>query len=272
MKIIIRMFLISAFMFSIVSARAFADETLQIPSFFQSDKIVQNNTMLLAQAGEFEKSLEEDGDYIEDEEIKKIADPLEPLNRMFFHFNDKLYFWLLKPVATGYSNVMPEPARISVRNFFDNLTTPARLVNNVLQFKFDSAGIEVKRFGINTTVGVLGLFDPAKKNLNLKMQEEDLGQTFGVWWNSGPGFYVVWPFLGPSSFRDSVGVVGDTFLDPISYVTPFYYDALGIRSGDKVNRVSLILGDYEEIKKDAIDPYSAIRDIYNQYRENKIDK
>lgn len=267
MKIIIRMFLISTFMLSIVSAPALADEALNDFLLYKKDSAI-----LLANAENNDDYLSDDEDFEEDKELKKIADPLEPINRMFFHFNDKLYFWLLKPVATGYSNVMPEPARISVRNFFNNLTTPVRLVNNVLQFKFDSAGTEMKRFGVNTTVGVLGLFDPAKKNLGLKIQDEDLGQTFGVWWNSGPGFYVVWPFLGPSSFRDSVGLVGDTILDPVTYVTPFYFDGLGIRTGDKVNRVSLVLGDYEEIKKDAIDPYTAIRNIYHQYRENRIDK
>ncbi|MDO8283042.1 MAG: VacJ family lipoprotein [Thermodesulfovibrionia bacterium] len=266
MRIFIRMLLFSAFILSIASAPSFADETL-------NDSLLdkQDSAILLADA-ENDDYLDEAEDSGEDKELAKISDPLEPVNRVFFHFNDKLYFWVLKPVAKGYSKVVPEPARISVRNFFNNLTTPVRLVNNILQFKFNSAGTEIKRFGINTTVGVLGLFDPAKKNLDLKMQDEDLGQTFGVWWNAGPGFYIVWPILGPSSLRDTVGLAGDTFLDPVTYVTPFAYDGLAIRSGDKVNRVSLVIGDYEEIKKDAIDPYSAIKDIYHQYRESKIDK
>jgi len=214
---------------------------------------------------------EEDLDYLEDiQPLDEIADPLEPLNRVFFHFNDKLYFWVLEPVARGYSKVLPENARISVRNFFNNIATPIRFVNNVLQFKIKPAGNELVRFGLNTTLGVLGLFDYAKDHADINMQDEDLGQTFGVW-GAGPGFYINLPFLGPSSLRDTVGYVGDSFLDPVSYVKP-PIDRIAIKAGDQVNRTSLRLGDYEEIKKDAIDPYSAFRDIYYQYRKEKIEK
>lgn len=267
MKMTIRIILPAIFLLSIISAPSFADETLHNSLFPE-----RNGPMLLANAEEKDESLYEYEDVFEDEEIKKIADPLEPLNRVFFHFNDKLYFWLLKPAATGYSKVVPEVARISVRKFFNNLTTPIRFVNSILQFKFGSAGIELGRFGINTTMGLLGLFDPARSQFGLKMQEEDLGQTFGVWWSAGPGFYIVLPVLGPSSFRDSIGLVGDSFLDPITYVNPWIYDRLAIQAGDKFNRVSLVLGDYEDIKKDALDPYAAFRDIYHQYRENKVDE
>ncbi len=102
------------------------------------------------------------------------------------------------------------------------------------------------------------------------MQDEDFGQTLGIW-GLGPGFYINWPFLGPSSLRDSVGYAGDYLFDPINYVTPLI-DRYSIVISDRVNRTSLILGDYEEIKKDAIDPYTAFRDIYYQYRESKIER
>ncbi len=272
MKMIFRLFLLSAFLLCIISTPSFADDTAYDSFLADLNTLDQDSTILMANAEEDDEYLDEEEDWMEEEELEKIADPIEPLNRVFFHFNDKLYFWLLEPVASGYAKVMPETGRISVRNFFNNLTTPIRLVNSILQFKFDSAGIELKRFGINTTMGMLGLFDPAKKNLGIKMQEEDLGQTFGVWFNAGPGFYIVWPVLGPSSLRDTVGLVGDSFLDPVSYVNPWLYDRLAIQAGDKLNRVSLVLGDYEEIKMDALDPYAAFRDIYHQYREDKVDK
>jgi phospholipid-binding lipoprotein MlaA len=272
MKVILKFFLLSAFLLSIISTPSFADESAYGAFLAELNTIDQDSMILLADAEEDDEYLEEEEDWMEEEELEKISDPIEPLNRVFFHFNDKLYFWLLKPVATGYSKVVPERARISVRNFFNNLTAPVRIVNSLLQGKFDSFGIEIKRFCINSTVGVLGLFDPAKKNMGLRTQDEDLGQTLGVWFDAGPGFYIVLPVLGPSSLRDSVGLVGDSFLDPVFYVNPWLYDRLAIQAGDKLNRVSLVLGDYEEVKKDALDPYAAFRDIYHQYRQDKIDK
>ena len=112
--------------------------------------------------------------------------------------------------------------------------------------------------------------DYAKDNMDIPMQDEDLGQTFGAY-GAGPGFYINLPILGPSSLRDTLGIAGDYFLDPISYVTPTI-DRIAIRAGDQINRTSLRLEDYENIKEDAIDPYLAFRDIYHQYRESKIDK
>ncbi|HMK51793.1 MAG TPA: VacJ family lipoprotein, partial [Thermodesulfobacteriota bacterium] len=122
-----------------------------------------------------------------DEAVATIADPLEPVNRAFFHFNDKLYFWVLKPIATGYKTIIPEDGRIGVRNFFSNLTTPVRLVNCLLQANPKCAGTETLRFVLNTTIGVVGLFDPAKKRFNIEKQDRDFGQTLGIW-GMGPVF------------------------------------------------------------------------------------
>jgi phospholipid-binding lipoprotein MlaA len=213
---------------------------------------------------------EEDWQYLEEEELDEISDPLEPINRVFFNFNDKLYFWVLKPVAKGYSTVVPEDIRISVRNFFDNIATPIRVVNNLLQLKIKSAGQEILRFSINSTFGMLGLYDVAKDEMGIKMQDEDFGQTLGIW-GLGPGFYINWPLLGPSSVRDSIGFAGDYVLDPVNYISP-QIDRYAVRVGDNVNKTSLSIGDYEEIKKDALDPYAAVKDIYYQYRQNKIEK
>jgi phospholipid-binding lipoprotein MlaA len=260
----------------VIAAPCFAEERLLSSPILMVDHLTdQPAEYLLAEnhmEGEAATDEEEDLDYLdEEEELPEIADPFESFNRIAFQFNDKLYFWVLKPVATGYSKVVPEPVRISVRNFFNNLATPIRFVNNLLQFKIKSAGNELFRFGFNTTLGVLGLFDAAKyNNLGMPMQDEDLGQTFGAY-GAGPGFYINWPILGPSSLRDTVGFVGDMFLDPVSYVDPTI-DRIAIKAGDQINRTSLRLEDYEKLKVDMLDPYSGFRDIYHQYRENKIDK
>ena len=151
-----------------------------------------------------------------------IADPWEPFNRAMFTFNDRLYFWVLKPVAEGYSAVLPEPARVSVGNFFSNLRSPIRLVNCLLQANFIGAATELFRFMLNSTIGLAGLFDPAGgEEIGLVRQDEDFGQTLGSY-GVGQGFYIVWPFLGPSSPRDTVGMIGDYFSYPISYLDPWY--------------------------------------------------
>jgi phospholipid-binding lipoprotein MlaA len=212
---------------------------------------------------------EEDLDFLEEEpeeaEAVLIADPLEPVNRAIFHFNDRLYFWFLKPAARGYNWVFPEDFRVAVRNFFVNLLFPVRFVNSILQGNFRGAGIEVSRFTVNSTLGFFGFFDPSSRGLNLPMQDEDVGQTLGVW-RIGHGFFINMPILGPFSTRSLVGWVGDSFLDPITwYVDPMLL-RWGVKGYKKFNNVSLTLGDYEALKEAAIDPYIAIRNAYIQYR------
>ena len=240
----------------------------------EKENINESGALLYALDEDLDEALaeedEEDLDYLEDEMEDEIPDPLEPFNRAMFTVNDKLYFWVLKPVAKGYSTVIPEPIRLSVRNFFNNVATPIRLVNSLLQFKMKSASNELVRFGINSTFGILGLYDVAKDEMGINMQDEDFGQTLGVW-GAGPVFYIYWPVIGPSNVRDSLGFVGDYFLDPVNYVNPML-DRYALKIGDTVNRTSLRIGDYEEIKKDAIDPYSAFKDIYYQYRKSKIER
>ena len=212
-------------------------------------------------------------DWLEDEEYAdvQIADPLEPVNRMFFYFNDKLYFWLLRPLARTYSFVAPKPARKCVGNFFYNLKTPIRLVNNLLQGKFVAGGTELTRFMVNTTVGVAGLWDPARNWLDLSASEEDFGQTLGKY-GIGEGFYICWPVLGPSNVRDTVGTAGDYFLDPVSYLgfNGESDEAFALRGVETINKTSLRLGDYEDFKDATFDPYSAMRDAYFQQRRSKI--
>jgi len=216
-----------------------------------------------------DESVDEDAKDTVQEERVEIADPLEPVNRAMHQFNDKLYFWALKPVAQGYKAIVPEPARVSVKNFFSNLGFPARFLSCLLQADFSGAATETGRFTINTIWGIGGLLDPsAGKELDLQKQDTDLGQTLGVW-GVGQGFYIVWPVLGPSSPRDSVSIAGDYFLYPVSYISP-WYAGLGVRVCEEVNATSLRIGDYEALKDAAIDPYVAFRDAYAQYRFKKI--
>ena len=205
-----------------------------------------------------------------DEEAAKIADPLEPFNRAMHQFNDKLYFWALKPVSQGYNKVVPERARVSVKNFFSNLGFPVRFLSCVLQADFSGAATELGRFTVNTIWGVGGLLDPSSgQQLNLLKRDADFGQTLGFY-GLGQGLYIVWPVLGPSSARDSVGIVGDFFLYPVSYIRP-WYDWLAVRAYQEVNDTSLRIGDYESLNEMAIDPYVALRDAYSQYRQKKVE-
>ncbi|MBW1822847.1 MAG: VacJ family lipoprotein [Deltaproteobacteria bacterium] len=209
------------------------------------------------------------------QENDEFFDEFESWNRAMFHFNDKLYFWFLKPVAKGYRAVIPGVVRTGVRNFFSNIFTPIRLTSCILQGKAKAGGTELIRFVVNSTIGIAGVADPAKKYLKLDISDEDLGQTLGAY-GIGNGFYLVWPLLGPSTLRDSVGMVGDRFLNPITYVKPveasvaiWSYDKIN-ETSLKINETSLHIGDYESIKEAAVEPYEAFRDAYIQYRNNKV--
>ena len=204
----------------------------------------------------------------EGEEEIQVPDPLADWNLVWFKFNDFFYLKIVEPVAKGYRAVMPVPARTAVKNFFHNLTTPIRFVNCILQWKGEEAGNEFNRFLINSTLGILGFLDVAKKWGNIDPADEDLGQTLGVW-GLDNGFYIVWPFIGPCTARDTIGRVGDFFLDPVTYVDPLLLYA-GIKSYDVVNRTSFRIGDYQRFKDAAIDPYVAVRDAYIQYREKEV--
>jgi phospholipid-binding lipoprotein MlaA len=200
----------------------------------------------------------------------KIADPIEGWNRLVFNANDGLYFWILKPVAQGYKAIVPEPGRIGIRNFFQNLMTPVRLVNCTLQGKFHSAGNEINRCVINTTMGVLGIWDPAMEKGKIEPADEDFGQTLAVY-GLDNGFYLVWPLFGPSTLRDSAGMGGDYFLSPIYYIkdSEAKISASAVRI---INKTSLVIGEYESFKEAAVDPYIALRNAYFQYRQKQVQK
>lgn len=204
-------------------------------------------------------------------EVSMIPDPLEPMNRAFFVFNDKAYFWVFKPVAEGYQFIMPDVMRISIRNFFTNLSMPIRFVSSLLQGKFQSAGIILLRFAVNTTAGFAGFQDVARQALNYPVQDEDLGQVF-AFYGMGPVCYLNLPFLGASSLRDFGGWIGGLYLNPMDYIIEDWWPNIGCRTLDMVNKTSLRIGEYEALKDASLDPYVAMRDAYFQYRLNQIEK
>ena len=192
-----------------------------------------------------------------------ISDPLEGLNRVIFTLNDGLDIFVLRPVAALYGFVMPAMVKRGVSNFFDNLNSPVVLANDVLQLEFADAATTTGRFVVNSTVGVLGLFDVAE-NFGLPDHPADFGQTlyaYGV----GPGPYLVLPLLGPSTTRHGVGKVVDTFLDPLTYVLePGPSFARG--AAEAVVGREQLLAPLEDLRATSIDYYAALRSAYYQDR------
>jgi len=213
---------------------------------------------------DFEEELQEQVD------VARVPDPLEPLNRGIWWVNDKLYLYVLEPVASGYSKVIPKAGRQSIANAFDNLQAPERVVNNLLQMKFSDAGTEFKRFVCNSTVGVLGLRDPASKKHEMKPQPEDFGQTLGHY-GVKPVMALHLPLLGPSNLRDTLGMIPDVFLNPVYYVESLAAK-IAIKSEEVVNDTSLRLGVYEDIKKERLDVYAFLQNAYEQNRLKKIEE
>jgi phospholipid-binding lipoprotein MlaA len=209
-----------------------------------------------------------DDEQFEDSQSHEVADPLYYLNYAMYIVNDNLYFYFLKPVANGYKAVMPTPARKGIRNFFHNLLFPVRFVNHLLQWKLEQASDEIGVFLVNSTAGILGFNQVAQTRLNMHTKNEDLGQTLGSY-GLKEGFYLVLPVLGPATFRDALGRVGDSFITPVNYVEPWEL-AWGLDIVNVVNRVSFHIGDYEALKKAALDPYAAMRDAYIQTRRQQV--
>ena len=217
------------------------------------------------------EDLEEGEQALEDESVI-IADPLQPWNRMWHHFNDKTYFWMFKPIAQGYRVVVPEGFRVTFSNFYTNATAPVRIFNSLFQLKIEYFFKEFARFLINTTVGFVGFRDCAKDCFGIKPHDEDFGQTLGHY-GIGHGIYLVWPLLGPSSVRDTIGKGADSVLSFTGILSPVDLEVpvwAGLKTHEIVNDISLRIGDYERLKDAAIDPYIAIRDGYVQRRKKAV--
>lgn len=198
---------------------------------------------------------------------KNPVDPFERFNRQVYAFNDGFDRAIVKPAATGYTKVIPKPARSCFANFFDNLFELTSIANSTLQGKPKAAGVSVGRFMMNSTVGFLGCFDVAT-HVGLERNKQYFALTMGHW-GIGAGPYLVLPFLGPSSVRDAIGEIPDYFTDPFSYITPVkeYYLAYSFRFVDK--RAQLLEAT-SLVEEAALDPYQFVRDAYLQRTRSRI--
>lgn len=194
-------------------------------------------------------------------------DPLEPLNRVTYKFNDMLDRAVIKPLAQGYEYIMPAPANQGVTNFFNNLADIRSAINNLLQLKVGRAFSDVGRVAVNSTVGILGLIDVAS-NMNLPRYGEDFGQTLGVW-GFGPGPFIVLPLLGPSSGRDTVGLVADWYTYPITHMNDDAW-RWGLRGLQIVDIRADLLNASRVLEEASLDPYAFIRDAFLQRRRSQV--
>ena len=258
------------------SAQEKSPESVQMLSETATDEDFEDD--------EIDDGFDDEFENAEDE----IFDQLSAYNSVMTEFNDGFYVFVLDPVARGYEWVMPDLAQSGVKNFFHNLLFPIRFVNNALQLKPINAGEELFRFIINSTVGIFGLWDPAKEWFDLEAHEEDFGQTLG-YYGVGGGFHIVLPFLGPSNLRDMFSLYPDMQMDPVYYVENRPYN-LPKKEGEylgmsrqavqqsnllilkTVNQESLRIGQYENLKKDAIELYPFLRDVYEQNRAKLIEE
>ena len=195
-------------------------------------------------------------------------DPWEAFNSRAFEFNRHMDKYALKPVAKGWKTVVPRPAQTMIANVFDNLNVVPRVVNNALQGNWNGAERELSRFLINSTVGVAGLFDPAKDVWHITKSPADFGQTLGKW-GAGPGPYLILPFMEPLTVRDGIGKVVDRAIDPLSYVVPLI-PALSLTVGNRINERALNYELFVDFDDAVIDAYSAVRDGYLQRREHML--
>jgi phospholipid-binding lipoprotein MlaA len=195
-------------------------------------------------------------------------DPLEKFNEVMFEVNRNLDRFILKPIATVYSWVVPEPIEVLIANGFDNIAFVPRAGNSLLQGKWGGAAREIGRFLINSTLGIGGLFDAAKY-WGIEKSREDFGQTLGVW-GLGPGPYLVLPLMEPMTIRDGIGRGIDALMNPLTWVGPSIWISLGMKAADMVNDRALNLELFQGLEESVIDLYSAVRNGYLRRREQMI--
>ncbi|MBQ7608925.1 MAG: VacJ family lipoprotein [Desulfovibrionaceae bacterium] len=223
-------------------------------------------------AGDRPNSIDDELDDYGGETATTVSDPFEGWNRFWFRFNDRFYVYVADPVYHGWEVITPPGFRWALKNFLHNALFPIRFVNNILQLKFKGAGVEFSRFMMNTMCSA-GFSDPARKKKSIVPVDpagEDFGQTLAVW-GLGHGPYIVWPFVGPSSLRDSIGRVGDIFADPFFYVQPWWlaYASAGTL---RFNDLDSVLTLYKDLSRAALDPYIAMREAYCNYRNLHVNQ
>lgn len=258
-----RCFLCTVFLILCIASYGFADVPIESISGNVLGDMLEKPAD--EEFGEFDEF-----DEFDDHDVIEINDPLSGYNRFMTQVNDTILIWFVKPVALTYSFIVGEPLRQSIANFFDNLGFPVRFVNNVLQLKTNQTGIEIARFGVNTTIGVLGFFDPARSWLELYPCPEDFGQTL-AYYGVGRGFHLVLPLLGPSNLRDAIGKVPDYFLDTVIFIDKREI-RLAVNGLKLVNMASLHIHEYEALRSDAVDLYILLRNAYEIKRLKDIEE
>ena len=209
--------------------------------------------------------------------VEAAEECFEGVSRSVFKFNMAFDKAVLKPIAKGY-NKLPEPIKYGTSTYTSNMDTLLSIPNSLLQGNIKQVGHSTGSFLINSTIGILGVLNPAEK-MGLKPHKEDVGQTLGTY-GVGPGCYLVLPILGPSTARDSFGLLADTFVDPFAHVTIRENELLGISGNDldyfSVKGVTAVDfradndQNFESLEKNSLDLYSSLKSVYLQSRENKI--
>jgi phospholipid-binding lipoprotein MlaA len=219
--------------------------------------------------GEEKARAETKGDGLLDETVDEW-DPWEPFNEKTFWFNRQVDRFVLKPVAKGYNAALPDLIRGGIANMFDNLDVTRRLVNNILQLRFDGAGRELARFAINSTVGVAGLFDVAGHVFDIAKSDRDTGQTLGIY-GIGNGPYLVLPFLPPLTVRDFFGFVADEAMYPLSYFIPTGA-VIGMSATETISDRAANIDRYQGVEDTVVDLYGSVRNAYFQRRAADLKK
>jgi len=217
-------------------------------------------------------------DFDDEMDIEKVYDPFIGYNRFMTGFNDLLIQNIFQPINHGYMYITHVEVRNSIGKFFSNIYYPMHLLNNLFQGKVDGALIETGRFMINSTVGILGLFDPAQSHFGLRPKKEDFGQTLGFY-GVGAGPHIVIPVFGPSNLRDLISIIPDAAISPFDYTTRSWWTVtdtvegfLAVKFIEKFNKMSLQSAQYDQVKHDSVDLYPYLRDIYEQKRIKDIEE
>ena len=205
----------------------------------------------------------------DNEDDGEINDPLKPMNRIIFAFNDSVDLILLRPVALGYKSVMPKPAVDAVQRFFLNLDSPVILINDLLQGDFKDARMALGRFCINSTLGVFGLFDPAA-GFGWERHHADFGQTLHSY-DVGAGPYLVLPLLGPASTRSGIGKVVDIFFQPLTYFANTV-QSLSVGATRAVVKREELLDPLDELRENSLDYYTGLKAAFWQARQMELGK
>jgi phospholipid-binding lipoprotein MlaA len=197
-------------------------------------------------------------------------DPWEPYNERMFAFNYNVDRYVLKPAASVYRKIVPDPFQLMIANGFDNLRFPPRFVNLMLQGRFWGAFTETSRFVINSVLGIGGLFNPATDYFTIPRASADFGQTMAGW-GIGPGPYFVPPFLPPATVRDFIGRLADSAINPVAwFLIGFFPEAVAIGAGEMLNERALNYEAFQGVEETTIDLYTAVRDGYLRRRERQL--